>query len=148
MLLLVINLNEKCITESQDKWNFSKCAKIESILTLFALVLKLHSCYLKMHFFFLANKMREIFFMHINRNKQTFLLIIFKSVRMKFNVQDISIQDEKGLSSSLNQNSPQNLLNLLKMQSSNACTMIPLCLRHIILDNYLKNVCKSMILLG
>lgn len=147
MLLLVINLNEKCITESQDKWNFSKCAKIESILTLFALVLKLHSCYLKMHFF-LANKMREIFFMHINRNKQTFLLIIFKSVRMKFNVQDISIQDEKGLSSSLNQNSLQNLLNLLKMQSSNACMMIPLCLRHIILDNYLKNVCKSMILLG
>lgn len=53
-------------------------------------------------FFFLANKMREIFFMHINGNKQTFLLIIFKSVRMKFNVQDISIQDEKGLSSSLN----------------------------------------------
>lgn len=96
-------------------------------------------------FFFLANKMREIFFMHI---KQTFLLIIFKSVRMKFNVQDISIQDEKGLSSSLNQNSLQNLLNLLKMQSSNACMMIPLCLRHIILDNYLKNVCKSMILLG
>ena len=46
--------------------------------------------------------MREIFFMHINGNKQTFLLIIFKSVRMKFNVQDISIQDEKGLSSSLN----------------------------------------------
>ena len=148
MLLLVINLNEKCITESQDKWNFSKCAKIESILTLFALVLKLHSCYLKMHFFFLANKMREIFFMHINGNKQTFLLIIFKSVRMKFNVQDISIQDEKGLSSSLNQNSLQNLLNLLKMQSSNTCMMIPLCLRHIILDNYLKNVCKSMILLG
>ena len=99
-------------------------------------------------FFFLANKMCEIFFMHINGNKQTFLLIIFKSVRMKFNVQDISIQDEKGLSSSLNQNSLQNLLNLLKMQSSNACMMIPLCLRHIILDNYLKNVCKSMILLG
>ena len=147
MLLLVIDLNEKCITESQDKWNFSKCAKIESILTLFALVLKLHSCYLKMHFF-LANKMREIFSMHINRNKQTLLLIIFKSVRMKFNVQDISIQDEKGQSSSLNQNSLQNLLNLLKMQSSNACMMIPLSLRHIILDNYLKNVCKSMILLG
>ena len=92
--------------------------------------------------------MREIFFMHINGNKQTFLLIIFKSVRMKFNVQDISIQDEKGLSSSLNQNSLQNLLNVLKMQNSNACMMIPLCLRHIILDNYLKNVCKSMILLG
>ena len=35
---------------------------------------------------------------------------------LKFNVQDISIQDEKGLSSSLNQNSLQILLNLLKMQ--------------------------------